>query len=234
MRILLILLTVIVTLLAAGAAAADRIMPEPRALDGVTAGAVADGRLACIYGNLTSATSYEGWWGGNESYARLISPQTEPCDCDIGFTIRSVNIMLGLDASADLQVLSRLLEADWNGSCWQPGATLAFSPVHTVDDIEIFGVHRVTIPCDFPCASMDEPYFITVDFVGGTADRVNIVGGGDADPCASYNDWGDGWYDLVADIGFFDGLTMWAESECCYQPIGNTASSWGRVKSLYR
>ncbi|MBU0742619.1 hypothetical protein KKA85_03430 [bacterium] len=225
-----ILLPVIAILLAAAAATAAHEDPQPRPLDGFEA----EARFICAYGNQTTATAYEGWWGGDETYARLISPQIEPCECDIGFTIRSVNMMLGLDASADLRVVSRLLEADWNGSCWQPGATLAFSPVHIIDYIALFGYYQISIPCDFPCASLDEPYFITVDFIGGTADRVNIVGGGAAEPCTSYNDWGGGWFDLISDIGFFDELTMWAESECCYEPIGTDASSWGEVKSLYR
>lgn len=187
----------------------------------------------CIYGNRTSSNGYEGWWGGLESYARLIDPLTEPCDCDIGFTIRAVHIMLGLDATADLQVVARLLEADDPWGCPTPGATLAFSPLHEISGIELFGYYEIVIPCDFPCASLTEPYFITVDFFGGTTDRVNLVGGGAAESCTSWNDWGSGWTDLVADIGFQSGLTIWADSDCCYQPIAADDTSWGAVKSLY-
>ncbi len=225
-----ILLFVIATLLVAAAAPAAHDVFQTSSLEEVAA----DDRFICVYGNQSSATAYEGWWGGNETYARMFSPLVEPCECDIGFTIRAINMQLGLDSSADLMVSALLLEADWNGSCWQPGATLTFSPVHVIDYIELFGYYQITIPCDFPCASMTEPYFIAVDFIGGTSDRVNIVGGGDAETCTSYNDWGDGWYDLVADIGFFDGLTMWAVSDCCYEPIDTDVTSWGKVKTLYR
>ncbi len=188
----------------------------------------------CIYGNRTSGSGYEGWWGGMESYARLIDPRVEPCDCDIGFSIRAIHIMLGLDASCDLQISARLLEVDDPWGCPTPGITLAWAPVIQVDDIDIFGYYEIEIPCDFPCASMDEPYFIAVDFYGGSADRVNLVGGGPAEDCVNWNDWGSGWVDLVGDIGFQSGLTIWADSDCCYQPIANTPSSWGAVKSLYR
>ncbi|MBC8422999.1 hypothetical protein H8E07_02645 [bacterium] len=225
-----ILLLVSATLIVASSATAAHDTFQALSLEGLDM----DDRVTCVYGNQTTVTGYEGWWGGNETYARLISPQIEPCNCDIGFTIRSVNIMLGLDGTANLQVMARLLEADWNGSCWVPGATLAYSPMHVIDYIQLFAYYQITIPCDFPCAVKSEPYFITVDFVGGTSDRVNIVGGGDTDPCTSYNNWGAGWYDLIADIGFFNGLTMWAVSECCYEPIDTDASSWGAVKSLYR
>jgi hypothetical protein len=225
-----ITLLVFAILLSALPAAADRDSFQTVPLDVVAPG----GRVACVYGNQTAESGYEGWWNGAESYARLISPQSEPCDCDIGFTIRSVNTTLGLDQTANLQVMARLLSAQWNGGCWLPGEPLAFSPVHVIDYVDLFGYYQITIPCDFPCATMTEPYFITVDFIGGSADRVNIVGGGGAQPCTSYNNWGAGWYDLIADIGFFDELTMWAVTECCWQPIGTDGSSWGAVKSLYR
>lgn len=193
-----------------------------------------ESRWACSYGNRTSTSGYEGWWGGGESYARFIDPRVEECQCDIGFSIRSIKIILGLDSTADLGVIARLLEVDDPYGCPTPGTALAFSPIHVISDLVVFGYYEINIPCDFPCASMDEPFFITVDFLYGTSDRVNIVGGGDAEACVSYNNWGDGWVDLVADIGFLDGLTIWAESDCCYSPIGNDTSSWGSVKSLYR
>ena len=196
--------------------------------------AQAQAALSCYYGNRTAGQGYQGWWGGHETYARLIDPRFEPCGCDIGFSIRAVRIMLGLDASADLQVVARLLEADDPWGCPTPGATLAFSPIQTIDGIELFGYYEIEIVCDFLCAGLDEPFFISVDFLGGTADRVNIVGGGEAEACANWNDWGEGWRDLVDDIGFQSGLTIWSDSDCCYQPIAAEDPSWGGVKAMYR
>ncbi len=227
MRITLLLI-LILTVATLAQAAHDVVTVRP-----LTPAEVED-RWFCIYGNRSSASGYEGWWGGSESYARLIDPRVEECECDIGFSIRSVKIMLGLDSTANLAVMARLLEVDDPYGCPRPGVTLAWSPIHNIQDIEVFGYYEITIPCDFPCAAMDEPFLITVDFLYGDADRVIIVGGGDAETCVNYNDWGQGWVDLVADIGFLDGLTIWAESECCYTPIGTETSSWGSVKSLYR
>ena len=53
-------------------------------------------------------------------------------------------------------------------------------------------------------------------------------------PCLSWNNWGDGWYDLVTDFNFPGTVSMYGDVLCCSDPVDVEVESWGDIKSLFR
>jgi hypothetical protein len=189
----------------------------------------------CILGNLTTALSYTGWWDGNESYAMLVDPLDGSCACNLGVAIQAVHISLWLEPGTSQLVQSRMLEAVPDGAgCWAPGGDLVTSEWHAISGVTTAGVYDIEIPTYFWCAEVLEPYFVSVDFLGSNAPGLKLVGGGSGNGCTVWNDWGDGWQDLVASMGFLDDLTIWTETGCCSAPISNVPTSWGDLKAAYR
>ncbi len=213
-----------------GTAAAERAAPLPTPLVAPPTLAVTD----CLTGNVTAAATYSGWWGGNESYARLLPAAAPGCNCNVGLSVTTAHMLLVLDAGTDITVQARLLTAAGTPACRTPGTTLAMSSPRRIRGITSPGVYDVAVPCDFVCAESGQDYFLVVDFVSGVAPGLDLVGGGTGHDCATWNDWGAGWIDLVGSMGFLNDLTIWADLDCCYQAIPNASSTWGGIKAIYR
>jgi hypothetical protein len=211
-------------------AAAEREAPEPVLLASPPAPAV----KACLAGNATATATYSGWWGGSESYARLLPAAAPGCDCNVGLSVSTAHMLMVLEPGTDLTVQARLLTAAGTSACRTPGATLAISSPHRIRGITSPGVYDIDVPCGFVCAEAGEDYFLAIDFVSGTAPGLALVGGGEDHDCATWNDWGAGWIDLVETMGFLHDLTIWAELDCCYQAIPNERGTWSGIKADYR
>lgn len=213
-----------------GAAAAERAAPVPALLATPPALAVTD----CLSGNATATSTYSGWWGGNESYARLLPAAAPGCGCSVGLSVTTAHMLLVLQPGTDITVQARLLTAAGAPGCLSPGAVLAISLPRRIRDIAAAGVYDVAVPCDFVCAEAGQDYFLVVDFVSGVSPGLALVGGGQGDDCTTWNDWGTGWNDLVGDMGFLHDLTIWADLDCCFQAILGEGGTWGGVKAMYR
>ncbi|MBK7702800.1 MAG: hypothetical protein IPI34_07870 [bacterium] len=211
-------------------AAAERSAPEPVLLASPPALTV----TACLTGNTTATATYSGWWGGNESYARLLSAAAPGCNCSVGLSVTTAHMLMVLEPGADLTVQARLLTAAGAPGCLSPGSVLAISLPRRIRDIAAAGVYDVAVPCDFVCAEAGQDYFLVVDFVSGSAPNLALVGGGEGHGCATWNDWGTGWIDLVGAMGFLHDLTIWADLDCCYQAIPSERGTWGGIKADYR
>jgi len=226
------LVIAVIVLVCCGAAAAERTAPAPAPL-----AAAAPAVLAvtdCLSGNITAAATYSGWWGGNESYARLLPAAAPGCDCSVGLSVTTAHMLLVLEPGTDITVQARLLTAGGTPGCLTPGEMLAISLPRRIRDIAAAGVYDVAVPCDFVCAEAGEDYFLVLDFVSGVAPGLDLVGGGTGAGCTTWNDWGNGWVDLVGSMGFLHDLTIWADLDCCFQAIRGEAGTWGGIKAIYR
>jgi len=189
----------------------------------------------CILGNPSAAHTYSGWWSGNESYAALVEPVGGGCSCSLGIAIQSVHMSMWLEPGTSQYVQCRLLDADPGGAGdWIPGKTLVTSEWILISGITEAGVYDIEIPTYFWCAETYDSYFVTVDFLGSGSPGLRLVGGGTDDAGIVWNDWGDGWTDLVETMGFLDNLTIWTDTDCCTAPVGAEPASWGDLKSSYR
>jgi hypothetical protein len=62
-----------------------------------------------------------------------------------------------------------------------------------------------------------------------------ITDAGPAVLCTNWNNYGSGWYDLLAAFPTWPGqLKFFADADCCSPPTPVDDSTWGRLKSLYR
>ena len=126
MRIMIVALTVLL-LLATGALAAEE-NGVFRPADGSVLPALrvdAD----CTIGS-TDFAGYQGWydnfWSGNETYATLVQPTAEGCDCNIGFQVVAIHMLIKANQFASFDVRVLLYEAvDLGGGCYAPGGPLA-------------------------------------------------------------------------------------------------------------
>ena len=111
MRIMIVALTVLL-LLATGALAAEE-NGVFRPADGSVLPALrvdAD----CTIGS-TDFAGYQGWydnfWSGNETYATLVQPTAEGCDCNIGFQVVAIHMLIKANQFASFDVRVLLYEA---------------------------------------------------------------------------------------------------------------------------
>ncbi len=56
---------------------------------------------------------------------------------------------------------------------------------------------------------------------------------GPIQPCTNWNNWGQGWQDLV-NYNWNANLAIYADATCCENPVSAEPNSWGGLKSLYR
>ena len=174
----------------------------------------------CRFGNsdIENVQGYYGdWWWGNERYAYFISPDAEPCACTPGFNVRAVHMLLYLTPASSPQVRVHLA-AVTGGVRPAPGAILASSQPMTVSGIVEAGYHDIEVACDFECADTAEDYFLVFEFLDADG-PVGIPIGMTAGSCMNYNDWGSGYKDLVDGYGFLGDLFIWADVDCCGEPL---------------
>ena len=199
-----------------------------------------------VVGNLNDpGFAISDWLVGDEAYKYLFNPSLQLPDCQVGFSLLSVHILLqfpddptytypiDFTAYGDLESA----EFDETTGCYVPGPEECVGPAVTFT-IDQPGLYDIELPMDCPCAYLYGPdgvpymYFLSVHFVGPIMAQlvtdVTPVG------CTSYNNWGDGWFDLVNDIGFPGELIMYGDVNCCSDPVAVEEKSWGDIKSLFR
>ena len=196
-------------------AAAGRSVPEPSRADLISAPRYAGD---CVLGNDDIAgiqVYYGSWWYGFETYATRIDPADYACACDPGFNVRAVHMMLYLETTSAPQVQVHLAAA--GADCTTPGAILASSGVMTISGIAANGYYDVEVPCDFACQDMSGSYFLLFEFLN-SAGPVGIVVDSTPQACVNYNDWGEGYVDVVSAYGFAGDWLVWADVDCCGVP----------------
>jgi hypothetical protein len=231
----------LLVLLATASAAADRspvavpLGPDvPRYTLNVANGTTT---ADCRLGNPNGPAYYiSGWFTGGESYKYLFHPQlTNTCGCP-AFIVSNIHMFMYFPDVCPLTVYVDLEDAVWDPqrNCWFPGAEDFTSPAYNIT-VPGPGLYDIGIPVTGSCAFMNYWYLISVHFF--TVDCANVpdivVDAGPITPCTNWNDWGFGWQDLV-DYGFVWNLAMYADADCCLNPIPTENNTWGGVKSLYK
>lgn len=197
----------------------------------------------CYLGNTNDPAWFiRGWLTGNEAYKFLFHPRlTNSCGCPYGFRITKVHFYLyfeAADIACTVPLWADLENALWDPAlqCWVPGPEDCVSPVYNVR-VPSEGLYDIGLPIPCDCAFMDYWYLISVHI--GPLDMCSslpkiVVDAGPVLPCYNWNDWGEGWVDLSTISGWVWNVAMYAEAECCENPVPEEGTSWGQVKQLYR
>lgn len=238
------LILVLGLLLLAGSAPAEQAREQAKApaaqaiLLPPGAGALAD---ACSVGNHNAAYwTYGNWIMGGETYAYLVNPPAEGCDCGAGFKLTRVYMMMQFgaeDAPVTFSAFAGLAEAVWDPArgAYVPGQDYCTSPTWAISANDA-GLYDIYIDLDggCPCASTTEPYFITFHLPNGFAWWPSAMEDNDPQAGISWYNSGFGWYDLVSDFGWWGKNIMHADVVCCDAPVGQEKTTWGALKSTWR
>ncbi len=170
----------------------------------------------CDVGNMDAEYWVGGWLMGEETYSVFVDPS--PCGCTPGLvTPTSVSIYLfteeGIDLCGPITMQADVRTVDWDGGCAVPSDNVVCSSPSYLVGFPGEGGWIVSLPLD-PCVALNEPFFISITFPDPVCPELNLVIDDVVEPCNSYNNWGFGWYDLVADGSFIGRLTMYASVEC--------------------
>ena len=197
-------------------------------------------QAACIAGNDNFAGVlgyYDTWFLGSENYAVPINAADSGCSCGEGVTVTTIHILLALDNLANLDVAAAVLDAETDGAgCLSPGVEIAVTPAYNFSGLTGgLAYYDIAIPIDAPCATVGDAQFIAVYFLNDNGGQFfGLPISAPANNCFGYNDFGGGHEDLVAGYGFAGDILIWADMECCAEPVSTESSSFGNIKSLFR
>jgi hypothetical protein len=189
------------------------------------------------------------WIWGEEGYKLLVCPwQCCGSICPYGFFVEDVHMYMQFgteDVPTTFEVFVDLEDAEGDPSCWYPGVVECTSGVYQITITEP-GLYDIGIPmeqenCD--CAYMLDPftgepiyYFISfhIATLFDPAMRPDAITQDMPTACASYNNYGFGWDDVVTVYGFPGNVILYANIYCCNDPVETETSTWGDIKGLYR
>lgn len=200
-------------------------------------------KQACLVGNVHQPCyACTGWIAGEETYKYIFWPGQDCAACPGGFRVTAVHIVLGFNLSMVPQsfpIIADLEDAVWSDEdgCWIPGVEDCVGDAYTVE-ITSVGTYDIAVPigdcdCAFTNPDYAGPYFISIYFPEPLDANFYMDGMG-GESCVAYNNWGSGWYDMHNVTGNVGDIVMWAELDCCNDPIPTEDHSWGAIKSLYR
>lgn len=231
-----------VSLLLAAPALAERTATAVPLTHTILQSATPDGSPAkvpagCQVGNLNSpAWAIPGWAFPPEAYFLNFLPLDSCPNCGLGFNVTAVHFYVQTDGPCEIDLSVGLYGTDFSDpNCPLPGPSDCVSPYYTVT-LNAAGLWDVNIPVDCPCADPNYLYALGVDILDYRCDSgayPDIITDDFPTNCTSWNEYGLGPVDLVADAGFPGNLIMFADTQCCEPAVGLEESSWGRVKGLY-
>jgi hypothetical protein len=115
-----------------------------------------------------------------------------------------------------------------------PGEADCQSEIHSFT-VNEDGGYELAVPIDCDCAYLEYHYFISFHFVTEFAesDRANARLDEYPELCTSWQNWGEGWFDMVGDLGYEGDIMIWADVGCCEDPTASDSAAWSDLKSLY-
>ena len=240
MKKLLIFVAMILCIALAGSVLAAKEVKMTR-LDDAVVENLATSRGDCVVGNMNpTAYAITDWVWGLEGYKYLFDP-SQGCGatCVNGLTVTDVHMLLNFgpeDVPSTFSAYVDVEESVWDDllGCWFPGPEICVSDVVEFTVTEA-GLYDFTIPVVCDCMEFGYQYLlsfhITTEFP--EAGRPDIITDEFPVGCTSWNDYGFGWQDMQG----FDlpgEIIMWADANCCENPVATETETWGSIKSLYR
>lgn len=231
-------------LLLTGLAMAKDIPSDSQAVPADPQISVTGAKQTCQIGNY----DFGGIWyfsganniWGNESYKLIVGSEDLCPNCPAGFTVETVNMVVffdDLDVPSQFTVSADIEEAVWDGECWAPGPPVAVSDPMTIT-IDTAGANLISIPIVTPCMERGFNYGIGINFLTAFPETMRPDYTFDYDAETFCNSWGlwEGeteWVRLLEFQGLGD-LLIWADADCCENPVNSEAKTFGDVKSLFR
>ncbi|MBK8166984.1 MAG: T9SS type A sorting domain-containing protein [bacterium] len=172
----------------------------------------------CVFGSNDTGNIqgyYSTWVTGQESYATFVNPADYACACNPGFNVRAVHMLLYVPVGATIQAQVSLATA--GAACDGPGAILETSTPVSFSGFATAGYYDLEVPCDFACQDMDGSYFLVFEIlnaVTGVGIPIDTTPGN----CVNFNEWGEGWQDVVVGYGFAGDFLLWGDVDCCGTP----------------
>lgn len=192
---------------------------------------------ACQVGNLNApAWAISNFILPPEEYKLAFDPRDACSVCPTGFLVNTVNVALQVAEACTLIMEVNVEEAAYSTSpdCPEPGEVLCSSGFYTVT-LPGAGLYYIGMPIECGCFTMDRIYLLSFyieSYYGATPDL--ITDAGPATLCTNWNNYGTGWYDLLAANPTWPGnLTVWADAACCSPPVPVDQKTWGAIKALY-
>lgn len=195
-----------------------------------------------VVGNLNPAQwLLGGWFTGDEGYAFNFTPANQ-LTCPTGFAVTMAHMYLDFEAADvpvtfDMQAVLGSQVWDPTVGCYVPGEIDCLGSAYTIT-IDTAGSYDLAIPLVCDCAYIYDPtgnpyrYYIGIFYHGAFTARV-ITDGVQAG-CTSFNDWGVGWADLEPYFTTYGNVNIFADVNCCADPVATESETWGGIKSLYR
>jgi hypothetical protein len=196
----------------------------------------------CLTGNLNgSAWAIGDWALPPEEYKLTFDPLTAGTCFDIcaplpgrGIDVNTIHMHLQVDAACTIVMGVDVEEVIYPTSpdCPEPGPVVCVSPLYQVD-LPQAGGWILNIPIECVCLTFGRKYMLSVYFESATG-NIDLVTDNFPSNCTSWNNWGEGWNDLVTEYGFPGNLRIWADATCCEPPVPVELKSWGNIKSIYK
>lgn len=217
---------------------------NPQALDRITPTPINLGPAgytqACQVGNLNApAWAISDFVLPPEEYKFAFDPKATCSVCQIGFLVNTVHFVIQSSEAMTIVAAVDVEEAVYPTSpdCPEPGQLLCSSGFYTVN-LPGAGLWDIGLPIACECYTMERTYLLSVHFESVTSQTGAvpdlIMDAGPAALCTNWNNFGSGWYDLVAQYPTWPGnLIFFADAECCTPPVPVEDSTWGAIKNLY-
>jgi hypothetical protein len=198
----------------------------------------------CQVGNYDFATTYfwipgNNLWG-DESYKLIFGPENICPNCVSGFTVETIHMLILFgeeDVPYQFTVTGDIEEAIWDDECWAPGPQVALSDPITFA-VDTRGYYTLDIPILTPCMELGFNYGIGVNFQTAFPESQRPTWLYDNDGPTFCSSWGlwtgeSAWVRLLEVLNVGD-LLIWADADCCDNPVDAESRSFGDVKSLFR
>jgi len=196
----------------------------------------------CQTGNLTPPYyAIGGWAAPPEEYKLAFHPLLDG-DCETtcpaqpgwGIDINTIYIHIQVGAAGTIVMGVDVEEVVYPTSpdCPEPGTLACASNLYQVD-LPSAGGWIINLPIECDCLTFNRMYMLGVYFQSTTT-SIELVTDSSPSNCTSWNNWGSGWYDLVADEGFPGNLKIWADATCCEPPVPVELKTWGNIKRIYK
>jgi hypothetical protein len=191
--------------------------------------------FTCQVGNLNpSAWAINSFVVPPEDYKLAFDPLATCTVCQLGFRVTSIHAFLQSRAACTIVMSVDVEEAVYQGAnCPAPGTVLCSGALYQVN-LPAAGLWNINLPVTCDCLTPGREYLLGVHFESATCNPDLITDAGPAVACHNWNNYGNGWYDLVGAFPTWPGqIKFFADTDCCTPPVPAEQKSWGAVKELY-